>query len=99
MNQYGAMAQRHWERWLPQRFQSIPNPTEFFTDLGEQVWSQIDDLALQLAGNDQPDETYLAKVGRLTNARQRAEEIVLPEQVLLPPEPQADLAGVENTSR
>lgn len=94
MNQYGAMAQRHWERWLPQRYQSIPNPTEFFTDLGELVWSQIDELAPQLAGDDPQSETYLAKVGRLNNARQRAEEIVLPEQVLLPPE----LASVENTS-
>jgi len=86
MNQYATTARRHWERWLPQRFQSIPNPTEFFADLGEQVASQIEDLEVKLAGEDPPGENYLAKVGRLSNARQRAEEMVLREQVLLAPE-------------
>jgi len=97
MNQYATTARRHWERWLPQRFQSIPNPTEFFADLGEQVESQIEDLEVKLAGDDPPGEGYLTKVGRLTNARHRAEEIVLREMVLLAPEPSA--AEAESTSR
>jgi len=97
MNRYATTARRHWERWLPQRFQSIPNPTEFFADLGEQVASQIEDLEAELAGEDPPGESYLAKVGRLNNARQRAEEFVLREQVLLAPEPSATQA--ESTSR
>jgi hypothetical protein len=90
MTDYGAMARRHWERWLPHRYSQIPDPTEFFSTLGQQVEQEIDDLALELEGRDEPGETYLAKVGRLNNARMRAREIVLPEQVLLPPEPGTD---------
>jgi hypothetical protein len=26
VNQYGEMARRHWERWLPDRFAAIGNP-------------------------------------------------------------------------
>lgn len=91
MNQYGAMAQRHWQRWLPHRYSQIPDPESFFAELGEEVAARIGDLTLQLAGPDPAGESYLDKVGRLNMARQQAEEIVLREQVLLEPEPGADL--------
>ena len=39
---------------------------------------------------DQPGEGFLAKAGRLGEARHRAEQIVLPEDILLAPEPGAD---------
>jgi hypothetical protein len=90
MNHYGATAQRHWERWLPERYATIQDPGSFFSTLGEEVDRQIADLALDLAGQDPPGEDYLVKVGRLNMARLQAEEIVLREQVLLPPEPGAD---------
>jgi len=87
MNHYGTTAQRHWERWLPERYAAIQDPGSFFSTLGEEVARQIADLALDLAGDDPPGEDYLVKVGRLNMARLQAEEIVLREQVLLPPEP------------
>lgn len=90
MNHYSTTAQRHWERWLPERYAAIQDPGSFFSILGEEVARQIADLALDLAGDDPPGEDYLVKVGRLNMARVQAEEIVLPEQVLLPPEPGAD---------
>jgi hypothetical protein len=86
MNQYGALAQRHWSRWLPRRYQEIPNPDSFFSTLGEEVATEIADLSLDLAGEDPPGEDYLAKLGRLNMARLRAEETVLQDRVLLPPE-------------
>jgi len=89
MNHYGTAAQRHWARWLPQRYAAIPDPGSFFSDLGDQAARRIADLALDLAGDDPPGEEYLAKVGRLNMARLQAEEIVLPELILLPPEPGA----------
>ena len=49
---------------------------------------QIEELTPELAGDDQPGEDYQAKAGRLTAARSRAEEIMLPQQILLAPEPQ-----------
>jgi len=90
MNHYGMTAQRHWQRWLPTRYAAIQDPDSFFSTLGEQVANRIADLTLDLAGDDPPAEDYLVKVGRLNMARLQAEEIVLREQVLLPPEPGAD---------
>ena len=90
MNQYGTTAQRHWARWLPERYAAIQDPVSFFSTLGEEVARQIADLTLEMAGDDPPGEDYLVKVGRLNMARLQAEEIILPEQILLPPEPGAN---------
>jgi hypothetical protein len=88
MNRYGAMARSHWARWLPQRYATITDPDSFFPALGQETARQIDELAAELAGEDQPGEGYLAKAGRLAAARSQAEEIILAQQVLLAPEPQ-----------
>jgi hypothetical protein len=87
MNKYGHMAIRHWQKYLPDRFQAIPESdrTTFFTDLGEEAASQIAELETELAGPDPNGEGYLEKVGRLNAARQQAEEVVLPELILLAP--------------
>jgi hypothetical protein len=90
MNRYGRMAQEHWRRWLPTRYREIPDPSNFFTTLGQQVEERIVTLSVDIAGDDPPGEGYLDKVGRLNMARLQAEEIVLAEQVLLPAEPQVD---------
>jgi hypothetical protein len=87
VNKYALMAQRHWAQWLPQRYATISEPDSYFSTLGQEVAQQIEELTLDLAGDDQPGEEYLAKAGRLTAARSRAEEIVLPERVLPAPEP------------
>lgn len=89
MNRYGLMAQRHWAQWLPQRYATISEPDSYFSTLGQEVAQRIEELTLDLAGDDRPGEEYLAKAGRLTAARSRAEEIVLPERVLLAPEPES----------
>jgi hypothetical protein len=89
VNRYGLMAQRHWARWLPRRYVAISEPDSYFSTLGQEAARQIEDLTLELAGDDQPGEEYLAKAGRLTAARSRAEEIVLPQRVLPAPEPEA----------
>jgi hypothetical protein len=86
VNRYGLMAQRHWAQWLPRRYATISAPDSYFSTLGQEAAQQIEELTLELAGDDRPDEEYLAKAGRLTAARSRAEEIVLPERVLLTPE-------------
>lgn len=90
MNQYGAMAQRHWGRWLPQRYGQILDPEAFFAALGEEVMQEVLALADALAGDDLPGESYLDKVGRLNMARLNAESDVLRERVLLPAESEND---------
>ena len=89
MNRYGAMARSHWARWLPQRYATIEDPDSFFSAIGQEAARQIDELTAELAGDDQPGEGYLAKAGRLTTARSQAEEIILPQQILPSPEPEA----------
>jgi hypothetical protein len=89
VNQYGEMARRHWARWLPGRFAAVEDPETFFTGLGNEAEQKITALAWELAGDDVPGEGYLAKAGRLGEARHRAEQIVLAEMILLPPEPGA----------
>jgi hypothetical protein len=92
MNEYGAMAREHCRRWRPAAFAAIGNPDSYFTDLGERVAQEITALWAQLRDKDgnPPGEDYLARVGRLNALRKQAEEIVLADLVLLPPEPQAD---------
>jgi hypothetical protein len=90
MNRYAVMARDHWARWLPSRYATISDPGRFFSDLGTRTEQRIDDLAAELAGDDRPGESYLEKAGRLGEARHRAEQIVLSEDVLLNPEPAAD---------
>jgi hypothetical protein len=88
MNKYAHMAIRHWQTFLPDRLRAIPETdrTRFFTELGEQAASEIEELQMQLAGPDPKGEGYLEKVGRLNAARMQAEEKVLPELILLAPE-------------
>ena len=87
MNEYGVQAMTHWRQWLPSRFAQIADPETFFANLGLEVAEQIADLSTELAGDDPAQETYLEKVGRLNAARHRAQETILADQVLLPPEP------------
>ena len=88
MNKYAHMAIRHWQTFLPDRFQAIPESDRapFFTELGEQAAAEIEELQMQLAGPDPVGEGYLEKVGRLNAARMQAEEIVLRELILPAPE-------------
>lgn len=86
MNHYGAQARKHWQEYLPRRYATLSDPSSYFSTLGEQAATQIADRARELAGPDQPGEGYLAKVGRLNNAKMRAEEEILPELILIAPE-------------
>jgi hypothetical protein len=84
MNRYGRLAMRHWRKHDPERYARIQDPEDFFSTLGQQVESSIQELATHLAGPDPPEEGYLEKVGRLNMARLQAEEQVLSEMVLIP---------------
>lgn len=86
MNKYATQAMRHWETYLPQRYQRLPDPQQFFTEMGEQISAQVRELSLVLAGQDPPGEGYLDKVGRLNMARFQAEERVMREIALHEPE-------------
>ncbi len=92
MNRYAVMAQRHWQQWLPQRYAALPasERESYFSCLGEEAASQIANLAIELAGDTPAGEDYLTRVGRLNMSRLQAEEVVLPELILIEPEPEID---------
>jgi hypothetical protein len=83
VNRYATLASNHWRQHLPSRYAQLRDPQAYFIQLGEQVEEQIEALAEALAGTDPAEETYLQKVGRLTEARATAESTVLRELVLL----------------
>ena len=83
LNYYGELTRRQWEGCLPEIYQQIRDPGAFFAVLGEVIAHRIDELADHLAGDDQHGEGYLAKVARLTAAREHAQERVLGEYLLL----------------
>jgi hypothetical protein len=92
MTEYGAMARRYWQQWLPQRYAAIEDPDAFFDELGAEVTREIGELWGQMtaeAGNP-PGEGFMDRVGRLNAIRKQAEEIILADRVLLPPEPGTD---------
>jgi hypothetical protein len=77
MNWSGDLARRLWAHQLPEVYAEIHDPGEFFTVLGELIAADIDQLAAELAGDDPPGEGYLAKVQRLTSARETAQAMAL----------------------
>jgi hypothetical protein len=86
LNYYGELVRRQWRGCLPDVYQQIRDPGAFFAVLGEVIAQRIDELAGHLAGDDPPGEGYLAKVARLTAARDHAKGRVLGEYLLLPPD-------------
>ena len=85
-NFYGELVRRQWEGCLPAICQQIRDPGNFFAVLGEVIAQRIDEHTDDLAGDDPPGEGYLAKVARLTAARDQAQQRVLSEYLLLPPD-------------
>nr|AXV46586.1 hypothetical protein pA58H2_p40 [Arthrobacter sp.] len=90
MNTYGKFAQNAWKTLAPSQYESIVDPETWFTNLGVEAENSVDSLSVQIAGHDTPGETYLEKVGRLTSAKNQAEEIVRAEMLTPPPEDQEE---------
>jgi len=85
--EYASRARSYYRDFLPSRYQQIPNPEHFFTDLGQRIENQVQTAERALAGPDSPDEEFLQKVGRLKMARLRAGELVMAQEVYsIPPE-------------
>ena len=87
MNQYGRRAHDHWQKHLPSQFAEIADPATFFAEMGENIATQVRELAEEIAGPDQRNEGFMGKLGRLNRARQEAEHTVMAETL---PEPEAD---------
>lgn len=93
MNQYGRLAQQHWQVHRPGSIAEIDDPEAFFTELGVDVQDEVRDrwTAGRLNEPVVPGESYLERAGRLQQLRHEAEGEVLRELVLLPADDDADL--------
>lgn len=89
MNEYGTIALKHWQQYLPSRYAAIEDPQAFFAELGEDVGAEIARrwAEMQAAAGNPPGEDFTDRIGRLNALKKQAEETVLAERVLLPPEP------------
>lgn len=102
MNQYGALAQSHWQKYRPQEYASLTDPKAFFQDLGDQVAQMVNTTLLSSEAAEA--ETlksleYLERVGLLNALRKSAEEQALAELVFLPVEQQTSDAPWEPEPR
>jgi hypothetical protein len=88
MSPLATLAQEWYQQYLPQAYEGIEDKPTFFGTLGEQAAQEIDQVADQLAGPDIPGEVFTEKLGRLTQARTAATELVLRQTLLalLPPD-------------
>lgn len=101
--EYASRARSYYRDFLPGRYQQIPNPEHFFSDLGKRIEDQVQTAERQLAGPDSPGEGFLQKVGRLNMARLRAGELVMAQEVYsIPPEieqePETDEESAKTTA-
>lgn len=88
MNEYGRLALSMWQQLAPTALAEMDDPSRHFSMLGEEALEQVTTLTAQLEGPDLPGETTFAKIGRIQNAKLRAEEIVRADLLMPPPEVQ-----------
>lgn len=84
MNRYGKLAMRTWQQGAPRRVAAIEDPTQFFTQLGEQVADQVEQIVLALEADLDPGLAYLDRVGQMNAIRAQAEEVALADLVYGP---------------
>ncbi len=83
MNLYGMRVRDHYRKYLPKAYAGIEDPETFFTEIGETMEDQIEDLDFALRGPDPEEETFMERVSRFRWARFNAESQVMRE--FLPP--------------
>lgn len=92
MNRYGVEARAYWRRWLPQRYANLPDPSAFFTELGEKIEQQVGDHwdTLVVQDTTPEGESHTERAGRLGRLKAEAEYNVISEMVRVAPEPGVD---------
>jgi len=77
MNRYGIRMRRHYAKHRVEELAALEDPAAYFETLGSQIETEIEELADQIAGPTRPEEGYLARMERLTEARVTAESEIL----------------------
>jgi hypothetical protein len=77
MSGYETRLRNHWLLHRPGELAGMADPDSFFSDLSNQIQTRVEELAELIAGPARPGERYLARLGRLREARISAESDVL----------------------
>lgn len=85
---------RHWQEFLPGKFEELEDPEEFFAELGEQAAEEIDQLAggLDAQYRDRDQAAYQDRVAQLETSRTQAEMEVSRDLLLVDPEDEEKIA-------
>lgn len=86
MNRYGQMLQTQHRIARPIEHAQITDPETFFSEIGDQVQSEISELRDRMLGNPRPGENLDDYRLRSYQALAAATEIVLADQYLTIPE-------------
>lgn len=87
MNRYGQMALDHSRRYRPDSYSQIPNPDEFFAEVGEEIAAAVSRLRDEILGPPRTDETPESYRLRSYQALATAEELTLGDHPLFQPDP------------
>ncbi len=87
MGRFANMARQHWQTHLPDAYQRIGDPDQFFQELEDEALDQLEEIEESLRGEEPPNESWVERMGRYQRARQVAEEVVTREVILTAPEP------------
>lgn len=90
MNQYGKMLQTQHRIARPSEHAQITDPERFFSEIGEQVQSEISEMRDRMLGSQQPGESLEDYRLRSYQALSAAAEIVLTDHYLTIPESDED---------
>lgn len=87
LSQLAQIAWEAWQEYAPTAFGMLRDPRTFFSRLGERAQEQESQLAAAMQGPDKPEESTMAKAGRIQQATNAAREQVIVEMC----RPPADL--------
>ena len=77
LTQLARIAWEEWEEYAPTAFGMIKDPKTFFSSLGERAQEEETRLAAAMQGPDKPEESTIAKAGRIQQAQNAAREQVI----------------------
>ncbi len=77
---------KYWQDAAPTRYADLENPSEFFTDLGEQIATYVEQLASAMEAKATFSQDTMTRFGELNAIKASAEEVAMHELAYVEPE-------------
>ena len=89
MRPYAQIVERHWRTFRPTAVAEMEDPQAFFQATGARVETQVREMTEDLLAKWPPEKGLLERQAQIGQAQRQAEEVVMANEVFLPPEPDA----------